>query len=103
VEEALWLVGLVLVVFLLDRALLWAESRGWIYYRVRKPGRGASTYHLLEWNSAFDPTMRQVQEEILREEKSEDEAGDPLGGGKGTDGHADPSLDESKDPGKSED
>ena len=41
--------------------------------------RGASTYHLLEWNSAFDPTMRQVQEERTREEREEEEAGDPLG------------------------
>lgn len=102
VEEALWLVGLLFLVFLVDRALLWAESRGWIYYRVRKPGRGASTYHLLEWNSAFDPTMRQVQEEIIREEKSEDEAGDPLGKGNGSDGHPTTTLGESKAAAKPE-
>lgn len=76
-ELVLWLGGLVLGLFLLDRALLWAEARGWIYYRVNKPGRGASTYHLFEWNAAFDPTMREVQEEMVREEREDQESGDP--------------------------
>ena len=78
-ETILWITGVAAGLFVLDRVLLWVEARGWIYYRRNKPGRGASTYHLLEWNSAFDPTMRQVQEERLREEKEEEEAGDPLG------------------------
>jgi hypothetical protein len=76
-ETGLWIVGSAAGLFVLDRLLLWVESRGWIYYRRNKPGRGASTYHLLEWNSAFDPTMRQVQEERIKEEKGEEEAGDP--------------------------
>lgn len=73
----MWIGGLVVGLVMLDRILLWLESRGWIYYRRNKPGRGASTYHLLEWNSAFDPTMRQVLEERTREEKEDEEAGDP--------------------------
>ena len=76
-ETALWIIGLVVGLIVVDRILLWVESRGWIYYRKNKPGRGASTYHLLEWNSAFDPTMRQVLEERIREKKEEEEAGDP--------------------------
>jgi hypothetical protein len=79
VETFLWVVGSGVGLFFLDRALLWAEFRGWIYYRVHKPGRGASTYHLFEWNAAFDPTMRTVQEEQVRAEKEEDEDGDPPG------------------------
>ena len=77
-EVALWVVGLGAVVWILDRFLLWAESRGWVYYRRSKPGRGASTYHLLEWASIFDPAQREVIEVRVKEEQAEDEAGDPL-------------------------
>ena len=79
ISTVLWVVGFVIGLFFLDRVLLWAEARGWIYYRVNKPGRGASTFHLFEWNAAFDPTMRQVQEEMVKEVKEEAEAGDPPG------------------------
>lgn len=78
-ETFLGLLALAVGVFVLDRALLWAESRGWIYYRRNKPGRGASTYHLLEWNAAFDPTMRQVLEERVKEVREEEESGAPPG------------------------
>lgn len=80
-ESGLWILGLMAGVFLLDRFLLWAESRGWIYYRRNKPGRGASTYHLLEWTSTLDPTQREVLEIRVKEERREDESGDPLGPG----------------------
>lgn len=63
--------------FLADRVLLWAEGCGWIHYRRNKLARGAGTYHLLEWNSAFDPAMKQVQEEMVREEKEAEESGEP--------------------------
>ncbi|MGW8265822.1 MAG: hypothetical protein ACWGSQ_05595 [Longimicrobiales bacterium] len=87
-ETVLGLLALAVGVFLLDRVLLWVESRGWIYYRRTKPGRGASTYHLLEWNAAFDPTMRVVQEERVKEEREEEESGAPPGsGGSGKGGH----------------
>ena len=76
----LWVVGLAVGLFLLDRALLWMESRGWIYYRRTRPGRGAATYHLLEWNAVLDPTMRQVQEERIRERREEEESGAPPAG-----------------------
>ena len=76
----LWIVGLAVGLFVLDRILLWVESRGWIYYRRTKPGRGAATYHLLEWNAVLDPTMRQVQEERIREKREEEESGAPPAG-----------------------
>jgi hypothetical protein len=76
----LWIVGLAVGLLVLDRALLWVESRGWIYYRRTKPGRGAATYHLLEWNAVLDPTMRQVQEERVREKREEEESGAPPAG-----------------------
>jgi hypothetical protein len=78
-ETALWVSGLAVGLFLLDRLLLLLEARGWIYYRRNKPGRGASSYHLLEWTSVIDPTQRQVMEERVKEERREDESGDPIG------------------------
>ncbi|MFC1660463.1 hypothetical protein ACFL3S_03205 [Gemmatimonadota bacterium] len=78
-RTALWVAGIFLGLFVLDRLLLWMESRGWIFYRRIKGGRGAATYHLLEWTSVLDPTMRQVQVESVKEERQEDEAGDPPG------------------------
>ena len=72
---AVVVVGLVVV----DRLLLWIESRGWIYYRRNKPGRGAATYHLLEWTSILDPSMRSAQEILVEEEEQEDESGAPPG------------------------
>jgi len=76
-RTVLWAGTLVVVLVLVDRILLWAEARGWIYYRRSKLARGAGTYHLLEWNSAFDPTMKQVQEEMVREEREAEESGEP--------------------------
>jgi hypothetical protein len=76
-ETSLWILATLVGLFVLDRILLWIEARGWIYYRRNKPGRGAGTYHLLEWNSAFDPTMRQVLEERVRESVQDEESGEP--------------------------
>ena len=76
-KAVVWVLMAAVAVFLVDRLLLWAEGRGWNYYRRNKLARGAGTYHLLEWNSAFDPTMKQVQEEMVREEEEEDESGEP--------------------------
>jgi hypothetical protein len=84
-DGILWGLALAVGFFLLDRILLFLESRGWIYYRRTKPGRGASTYHLLEWTSVLDPSQRQVMELRISEERQEDEAGDPEGTGRGAD------------------
>ena len=73
----LWVVVAAAGVLVLDRALLWMESRNWIYYRKSKAGRGASSYHLLELSSILDPSTHQVTEIRLQEEEQEDEAGDP--------------------------
>jgi len=86
----LWSLGFLVGLLLVDRILLYLEARGWIYYRRNKPGRGASTFHLLEWTSVLDPTQRQVIEVRVKEEKNEDESGDPLGkreGGQETGAH----------------
>jgi hypothetical protein len=61
----------------LDRLLLWMESRGWIYWRRNRPARGASTYHMLELHSTFDPGIQHILEVTVKEEEDEDDSGDP--------------------------
>lgn len=74
-----WGIVIVVALLALDRLLLWAEERGWIYYRRYKPRRGASTYHLMEIHSTFEPGFEEVIEAKVHEEEREDESGDPPG------------------------
>ncbi|MGD8276661.1 MAG: hypothetical protein PVH00_01485 [Gemmatimonadota bacterium] len=74
---ALWFAGAALGVFLLDRLLLFFESRGWIYYRTTGLHRGAATYHLLELSSVFDPGFKEIMEIRNEDQEQQDESGDP--------------------------
>lgn len=74
-ETALWLALLAVAVWVLDRLLLEAEDRGWIYYRKRRPVRGVSMYHINELTMMLGgTTVPEIQEEV-----EEDDSGDPLG------------------------
>ena len=65
-----------LVALLLDRALLCAEDRGWIYYRTRRPVRGGSMYHLNELSEMLGGGKApEIREKIQRAE-----FGVPVGG-----------------------
>lgn len=66
-----------LALLVLDRLLLWMESRGWIYWRRNRPARGASTYHMLELHSNFDPGIQHLLEVAVKEEEEEDDFGEP--------------------------
>lgn len=72
-----WILGTAAALWLLDRGLLWMESRGWIYYRKAKPRGGAAVYHLLEMSSVFDPGIREVVEARVLEEREDEESGAP--------------------------
>jgi hypothetical protein len=58
------------VVFLLDRLALWAEVRGWLYYRRRRPSSAAVGNAFLEAQSLLEPSKREIVE-IRREEHVE--------------------------------
>lgn len=79
----IWLIGVLAIVVLVDRVLLWLESKGWINYRRNKLSRGGALYHTLELHSIFDPGMRDVIEVKYAEEQQEDESGAPPGRGQG--------------------
>ncbi|UCF18399.1 MAG: hypothetical protein JSU87_10645 [Gemmatimonadota bacterium] len=77
VKLLIWIVGIALAALILDRLLLRLESRGWIYYRRSRAGRGASMYHMLEIHRTVDPQIQHVIEVKIQEQKEEDESGEP--------------------------
>ncbi|MEQ1817014.1 MAG: hypothetical protein ABL871_00275 [Terricaulis sp.] len=57
---ALWIGGVVLALFLIDRVALWAEERGWIYWRRKKAQTGALGSALMEMNVFINPSAQHV-------------------------------------------
>jgi hypothetical protein len=82
------LAGLSVVVFLVDRLLLWMEWKGWIDYRRTDPGHfnsGQVGPAFLAIQGLLEPEKRYAAEEqtALKTERDE-EGGAPPGGRKGT-------------------
>ena len=77
VKLLLWLVAVTVAALVLDRLLLALEAKGWIYWRHNRPARGASTYHMLELHSTFDPGIQHVLDVTVKEEEEEDTSGEP--------------------------
>ena len=73
------LVGLAAVAALLlvDRLLLAAEARGWIYWRKRKASPGSLGSAMLEIQSHLQASARHAVEEQRRVVREDDEAGEP--------------------------
>jgi hypothetical protein len=63
--------------FALHGVLLWAERRGWVYYRYRRPSRSALGNAFLEIQSLVEPEKRQLAEIRRRTDVEEDEDGEP--------------------------
>lgn len=69
------LLGVAAALVALDRLALWAESRGWLYWR-RSERRGGGSLGLLE--EIYQPSMSHVFEEKtrLQTEAEQDESGE---------------------------
>jgi hypothetical protein len=65
----------------LHRLALWAEGRGWIYYRRRHGSSGTLSNAFLEVHSLFEPAKRYVLEQKARDQVQEKETGEPPGTG----------------------
>ena len=61
----------------MHRVALWAENRGWIYYKRRKPTTSALGTAFLEVQSLLEPEKQQLAEVQKAERIEEDEQGDP--------------------------
>ncbi|WP_420753781.1 DUF6191 domain-containing protein [Rhodococcus sp. O3] len=83
-SAVVWLAIAVLAGVILDRAALYAERRGWIYWRKRKPpvNGGAVMGAFGEIQTLLSPSYRHVAEEQQRQRTSRHDQGtgaDPLG------------------------
>ena len=71
------LVIVALAILALDRLGLWMESRGWIYYRRRKPSTSTLGNAFLQVQSLLEPEKRSLLEIRQEEQHEEDESGEP--------------------------
>jgi hypothetical protein len=73
----LWIVLIAVALSVLHYVALWAERRGWIFYKHRKasPGRVGSAF--MEVQSLLQPGTRHAVESRLEDVAEEDESGDP--------------------------
>jgi hypothetical protein len=74
-----WLLVVATVLVAVDRVLLWAESRGWVYWRRSKPEPSGGSGALGELIELFQPSRRHVVEERQRQHLTADlpESGAP--------------------------
>ena len=79
VSELLWILGGVAALVLLDRLALWAESRGWIYWRKNR-GRSMGSGVLGGLMEVFQPNQVHYVREIQQERKSSSLSGQGRGG-----------------------
>jgi hypothetical protein len=73
------LVGVGVGLFLLDRLLLGAEARGWIYYRKKRASPGTLGSAFLEVQGMLQEGAKHAAEEHRGEAPEVDEHGDPPG------------------------
>jgi hypothetical protein len=64
-------------VYGLHRLALWAEARGFVYYRHRRGSSGALGSALLEVQAILEPARRHVVEERVKQRREGAETGDP--------------------------
>ena len=77
--ELVWVVGGVVGLLLLDRLGLWAESRGWIYWRKRR-GRSLGSGVLGGMAEVFQPNQVHYVRELKRERRLSTVSGQAHGG-----------------------
>lgn len=75
-----WLVVLGVALAVLHRLALWAERRGWIFYKHRKASPGSVANGLLQVQALLEPGVRHVVESRLEDVSEENESGDPPSG-----------------------
>jgi hypothetical protein len=76
VKWVLLAVLLIAVGYGLHRLSIWAENRGWIYYRKGHGRSWGAGYAMQELQSLFHPSARHVVEETRREELSREDKSD---------------------------
>ena len=84
IEVALWICFAVGVLYGLHTLFLWMETKGWLYYRSKRPSSGATS--ILEVAAILDPSARAAVEARQERAGEEDEdSGDDDGQSKAAD------------------
>ncbi|MGB7622296.1 MAG: hypothetical protein WBN92_08105 [Terriglobia bacterium] len=76
-KSVVWVVLLGVAVVVLHYFALWAESRGWIYYKRRKGSPGSVGNALLQIQAIFEPGKEHVLEARLKDDEEQEVSGDP--------------------------
>jgi hypothetical protein len=71
-QVVFWIAGIALALFALDRLCLWAETKGWIYWRKVK--RKGSAGAVIDIAAIIDPTARHAAE--ARQQPTQEDADD---------------------------
>ena len=77
IEALIWVAVVVSGLWALHRLALWAEARGWIYYKHRRGSSGTTASAFLEMQSLLEPGKKHVIESRLEEHSEEDDSGEP--------------------------
>jgi hypothetical protein len=79
------LVGIAVLgaLYCLHRTAMWAEGRGWIYYRTKHGSSGALGNAFLEAQAIIEPSAKHVVEERRKDGLDAAKAGDSPDPGKG--------------------
>jgi hypothetical protein len=80
----LWAIFVGAILYVIHRLALWAEERGWIFYRHKRATGGTMGTALLELQTILEPTKRHVIEERVNKGPATQESNDtPKPGSKG--------------------
>jgi hypothetical protein len=74
--------GAAAVLYVLDRLLLAAEARGWIYWRRRKASPGTRAGAVMELHALLEPDRKHTAEALREVRHEEDDEGGPGPGGR---------------------
>jgi hypothetical protein len=79
VHTAAWITLIAAAVYGLHRLAVWAESRGWIYYRTHKAPPGAAGAAMMHLAAFVEPEVEHVLDEIHAQQvmADPDESGEP--------------------------
>jgi len=73
-----WALVIVAALYAIDRLLLAAEARGWIYWRKKSASPGTTASAMLEVQSLIQPGNAHVVEALRSEASEEDDEGDDI-------------------------
>lgn len=59
-QTVLWIAGAAAALFAIDRLALWAEAKGWIYWRKKKAKSDAMSSMFAELNVITNPSAEHV-------------------------------------------